>query len=251
MPGRSPGSLRSGPVDPERCDACGFDGSGYDDAALLDALRALGPSWQAPPRRRRRRASPTAGGGGLVGLEYAAHSRDITELHVFGVEQALTGEEPVLRRSSNDVASTPFRSTTTASDPDAVTEAALTRASTRLAQLAGDAGPVPGRAGSRRRRPPRRAPPARARAARFAPSRDDVERGFVRPPVLAVRTHVDAGIASRHAGDVSLVPVRIAGRGKPNRSRSRTVHCGMSFAHRSGDCFGHAIFPPQVVPRTW
>jgi hypothetical protein len=28
-------------------------------------------------------------------LEYAAHSRDITTLHCFGVEQALTGDEPV------------------------------------------------------------------------------------------------------------------------------------------------------------
>lgn len=28
-------------------------------------------------------------------LEYAAHSRDITRLHAFGVEQALSGTEPV------------------------------------------------------------------------------------------------------------------------------------------------------------
>jgi len=27
-------------------------------------------------------------------LEYAAHSRDVTALHVFGVEQALTNDEP-------------------------------------------------------------------------------------------------------------------------------------------------------------
>ena len=30
----------------ERCEACGFDGSMYDNAALVEALRALGPSWR-------------------------------------------------------------------------------------------------------------------------------------------------------------------------------------------------------------
>jgi hypothetical protein len=36
-------------------------------------------------------------------LEYAAHSRDITALHVFGVEQALTQDEPVYSSISDDL----------------------------------------------------------------------------------------------------------------------------------------------------
>ena len=34
------------PVDHEHCDACGFDGGRYDDDALLEAVRALGPQWR-------------------------------------------------------------------------------------------------------------------------------------------------------------------------------------------------------------
>jgi hypothetical protein len=30
----------------ERCDACGFDGLTYDDAALIEALRGFGPRWR-------------------------------------------------------------------------------------------------------------------------------------------------------------------------------------------------------------
>ena len=73
----------------ERCDACGFDGARYDDASLLHALRILGPRWrsllsQTGPELRER-PEPEV----WSALEYAAHSRDITALHVFGVEQAL------------------------------------------------------------------------------------------------------------------------------------------------------------------
>jgi hypothetical protein len=31
----------------ERCEQCGFDGAAYSDAALLEAIRALGPRWRA------------------------------------------------------------------------------------------------------------------------------------------------------------------------------------------------------------
>jgi hypothetical protein len=128
------------PMDPERCDACDFDGSRYADDALLDALRALGPSWQrllaGAGTELRQRPAPEV----WSAIEYAAHSRDITELHVYGVEQALTGEEPVLPAIQGDIVDAVAVDYQRA-DPDAVVDA-LTRASTRLAQLAGDAGPA-------------------------------------------------------------------------------------------------------------
>ncbi len=78
----------------ERCDACGFDGARYDNASLLDALRTLGPRWRCllseTGPELHKRPEPEV----WSALEYAAHSRDITTLHVFGVEQALTLDEP-------------------------------------------------------------------------------------------------------------------------------------------------------------
>ena len=81
-------------MDHEQCGACGFDGSEYGPALLLDAIRDLGPRWRrllldAGDDLRLRPAPET-----WSALEYAAHSRDITALHVFGVEQALTIDEP-------------------------------------------------------------------------------------------------------------------------------------------------------------
>jgi hypothetical protein len=94
---RKTGSVRAVPDDPrahEHCEQCGFDGSRYDGPALLAAIRDLGPKWRAllatAGERRRVRPAPET----WSALEYAAHSRDITALHVFGVEQALTGSEP-------------------------------------------------------------------------------------------------------------------------------------------------------------
>jgi hypothetical protein len=37
-------------------------------------------------------------------IEYAAHSRDVAALHVYGVEQALTHDEPVFPAIADDVA---------------------------------------------------------------------------------------------------------------------------------------------------
>ncbi|HZM54631.1 MAG TPA: hypothetical protein VFC03_06345 [Acidimicrobiales bacterium] len=78
----------------EICAACGFDGSRYNDQALLVALRGLGPRWNAlldeAARDLRVRPMPEV----WSAVEYAAHSRDITALHVFGVEQALMQDEP-------------------------------------------------------------------------------------------------------------------------------------------------------------
>jgi len=81
-------------MDPERCDECGFDGSRFDGPALVTGLRELGPRWRtliesAGPDLRVRPAPDV-----WSALEYAAHSRDITALHAFGVEQALTEDEP-------------------------------------------------------------------------------------------------------------------------------------------------------------
>ncbi len=79
----------------ERCEQCGFDGSTYDDGALLAAIDGLGPRWRDALTRAgaelRRRPAPEV----WSAIEYGAHTRDITALHVFGVEQALTGSEPV------------------------------------------------------------------------------------------------------------------------------------------------------------
>ena len=47
-----------------------------------------------PLARSRRRASVRPEPDTWSALEYAAHSRDVAALHVFGVEQALTVDEP-------------------------------------------------------------------------------------------------------------------------------------------------------------
>lgn len=122
----------------ERCDACGFDGGTYDDDTLLDRLRALGARWrallaEAGPELRRRPATEV-----WSAIEYAAHSRDITALHGFGVEQALTGEEPVFPEIAGDLVESAAAGYAGA-DPGSVVDE-LTEQATRLAQLAADAG---------------------------------------------------------------------------------------------------------------
>ena len=126
-------------MEPERCDACGFDGSRYDNAALLDALRALGPRWRglidASGAELRQRPAPEV----WSALEYAAHSRDITALHVFGVEQALTRDEPSFPAIADDLVES-AAAKYSAADPGEVLDA-LEEHAIRLAQLADDAGP--------------------------------------------------------------------------------------------------------------
>ena len=78
----------------EHCAECDFDGAAYEPTQLVDAIRELGPQWRlilidAGSEVRLRPAPQT-----WSALEYAAHSRDVTALHVFGVEQALTIDEP-------------------------------------------------------------------------------------------------------------------------------------------------------------
>jgi DinB superfamily len=126
-------------VDHEHCDACGFDGGRYDDASLLQAVRDLGSRWRSllseSGPELRERPEPEV----WSALEYAAHSRDITTLHVFGVEQALTLDEPSFPPIENDLVDSAATSYG-GSDPEAVLDA-LAEQAMRLAQLAGDAGP--------------------------------------------------------------------------------------------------------------
>ena len=75
-------------------------------------------------------------------IEYAAHSRDITALHVFGVEQALTGDEPVLPAIESDDLIESAAAHYADEDPATVVDA-LDREARRLAGLARDA-PVDG-----------------------------------------------------------------------------------------------------------
>ncbi len=122
----------------ETCDACGFDGVDYDDAALLGALRALGPSWRAllaaaGPELRLRPAP-----GVWSAVEYAAHSRDITALHAFGVEQALTVDEPVYPAIADDLVDAVAPAYADADRDEVVTE--LDAAASRLAGLAEGSG---------------------------------------------------------------------------------------------------------------
>ena len=125
-------------MDHERCEACGFDGGRYDDGELLDALRSLGPRWQAllaeSGAELRRRPAPEV----WSALEYAAHSRDITALHAYGVEQALTLDEPVFPDIAGDELIDAAAATYAELAPGDVGDALATHAG-RLAQLAADA----------------------------------------------------------------------------------------------------------------
>src|SRR5262245_46189004 len=118
-------------VEHETCRECGFDGAGYDDTALLAALRSLGPDWRrllaGTGGELRLRPAPTV----WSAIEYAAHSRDVTLLHVFGVEQALTRDEPVFPAVEEGLADA-AAATYGDSDPDAVLTA-LDDAARRLA----------------------------------------------------------------------------------------------------------------------
>ena len=122
----------------EQCDACGFDGATYADSDLLESLRGLGARWRHQLRAAgvhlRSRPTPTT----WSAIEYAAHSRDITALHAYGVEQALTGDEPTYPPIGNDVINQAV-STYGDADPEEVCDE-LTKAAHRLAELADDAG---------------------------------------------------------------------------------------------------------------
>jgi hypothetical protein len=126
-------------MDHERCVACGFDGSEFDDPGLLDGLRSLGPTWRtllgsAGDELRDRPAPAT-----WSAIEYAAHSRDVTALHVWGVEQALAGGEPVIPDVAGDDLIESAAATYSEADPADVVDALEDQAD-RLADVAHHAG---------------------------------------------------------------------------------------------------------------
>lgn len=129
---------RVGMPDHECCEACGFDGSVYDRAALLAAVGALGPRWRAllagAGNELRIRPEP----GVWSAIEYAAHSRDITALHVYGVAQALAEDEPVYPAIDGDALIEATAAHYSGEDPDAVGDA-LDSEARRLARIAGEA----------------------------------------------------------------------------------------------------------------
>jgi len=126
-------------MEPERCEQCGFDGGTFTDAELLAELRTLGPRWRALMSRcgpeLRVRPAPEV----WSAIEYAAHSRDVTALHVFGVEQALTADEPVFPAIDGDDLIQSAATSYGTDDLDEVVDAPGSAAD-RMAQLAEVAG---------------------------------------------------------------------------------------------------------------
>jgi S-DNA-T family DNA segregation ATPase FtsK/SpoIIIE len=128
-------------LDHEQCAACEFDGSEYEPAQLLEAIRNLGPQWRrllldAGDDLRKRPAPAT-----WSALEYAAHSRDITALHVFGVEQALTIDEPKFSEIAADELVESAAASYASEDPGVV-ETELEDQAVKLADLAEASRPV-------------------------------------------------------------------------------------------------------------
>ena len=122
----------------EHCDACGFDGAQYDDASLLDALRSQGAYWRALLKASGSELRMRPRSEVWSALEYAAHTRDVTALHVYGVEQALTFDEPTFPAIGDDLVES-AAATYGDADPDEVV-AELTSQAIRLAEVAQEAG---------------------------------------------------------------------------------------------------------------
>jgi hypothetical protein len=125
-------------VSSEHCDACGFDGAYYDDGSLLDALRTQGAYWQAllamSGSELRVRPQPEV----WSAIEYAAHTRDVIALHVFGVEQALTVDEPAFPPIGDDLVDSAAAAYADADSDEVAAE--LTSQAIRLAEVAQDGG---------------------------------------------------------------------------------------------------------------
>ncbi len=123
----------------ETCAQCGFDGSRYNDAALTAAIRDLGPRWQellaSAGTELRARPAP----GVWSAIEYGAHTRDITALHAWAVEQALTGREPAIPAVAAGLADA-AAATYNIADPAEV-GGAIAEHTSRLASIAEDAQP--------------------------------------------------------------------------------------------------------------
>ena len=117
-------------------------------------------------RRSGLRAPHSARARHVVSDRVRAHSRDITALHVYGVEQAPKQDEPIFPPIGDDLAEAAAVAYAD-SNPGEVVEA-LGVAAERLARLADDAGVDVDSRSHRWRIPKRRASPARARPPRLA-----------------------------------------------------------------------------------
>jgi hypothetical protein len=135
-----------GPVEHEACAACGFDGSRFDDDALVEAVRGLGPAWGASLTRAGDELWIRPGPGVWSALEYAAHTRDILALHVFGVDQALTLDEPEFGDIDADALIDGAAATYADADPDEVAADIAHQADT-LADQGANASPADWRRG--------------------------------------------------------------------------------------------------------
>jgi hypothetical protein len=102
---------------------------------LTAAIAGLGERWRALIRNAGRELRVRPKPQTWSALEYAAHSRDITALHVFGVEQALTGTEPVFPAIEGDELIEASAAKYRDEDPDLVV-AQLDREAQQLARLA-------------------------------------------------------------------------------------------------------------------
>jgi S-DNA-T family DNA segregation ATPase FtsK/SpoIIIE len=129
----------------EHCDACGFDGAGWSDDEIAEGMGSLGRRWRAlladAGDELRVRPAPEV----WSALEYAAHTRDIVALHRFGVDEALTKDEPAFPPVDPGLADAVAGAYADA-DPDAVLDE-LDAQSTGLARLATGAGPGAGTRG--------------------------------------------------------------------------------------------------------
>jgi hypothetical protein len=127
-------------IEHERCTACDFDGGRFENDALLGAMRDLGTRWRAllstAGTELGRRPEPEV----WSAIEYAAHSRDITALHAFGIEQALTVDEPRYPPIADDLISSAAADYAGA-DPVAVVDE-LERQAGRIAHLVSETGPA-------------------------------------------------------------------------------------------------------------
>ena len=81
-------------TDPEQCDNCGFNGARFANDELLTALDALAERWRLALLDAGSLLRTRPGPEVWSAIEYAAHSRDITALHRYGVGEALSGTEP-------------------------------------------------------------------------------------------------------------------------------------------------------------
>jgi hypothetical protein len=110
----------------------------YTDSELLEALRSLPESWRqrlyAAGAELRTRPQPDT----WSAIDYAAHSRYITALHAYGVEQTLTRDEPTFPPIADDLADTAPVAYADAKADEVLQ--ALAVAAERLTRLAEDAG---------------------------------------------------------------------------------------------------------------